>query len=279
VAQVRTDVAVCDLTYTESAEHSLVLFSLVFLELVNSHVSMLDGDEVDKFAVVLDGVVRSLDVGLQGQLRGVLGVLALEEVLETGLTHLEFVKFGLVLTSFLFACHLTAHHVLTTSEGGEETLHVKLLSLEPDVSISEGVVHLVESIDNLLLDVADSRVGHGALGHITVTVVVNCDVLVLHEGIIHSQVVVLEFVLVALHLLDVVLGFLHHDIRLLQESRERVDLLSVLGNLGGVLVLVNLEVESEFLEDLHRLLLGEGQKLFVNLTGVTSKDLEFLAFN
>jgi len=245
VAQVGADVTVGDLTDTEGTEHPLVLVGLVFLELVNSHVTVLDGDEVHELAVVLDGVVGSLDVGLQGQLGGVLGRLALEEVLETGLAHLEFVKLSLIIASLLLGSHLHAHNVLTTSEGGKETLHVKLLSLEPDVGISVGVVHLVEGINDLLLNITDSRVSHGTLGHVAVTVVVNCDIFVLHEGVVHSQVVVFELVLVALHLLDVVLGFLHHDVSLLQESGEGVDLLSVLGDLGGVLVLINLEVEAE----------------------------------
>lgn len=245
MAQVSTNVAVSDLTDTEGTEHSLVLVGLVFLELVDRHVTVLDRDEVHEFAVVFDGVVSCLNVGLQGQLGGVLGVLALEEVLETGLTHLEFVKFGLIVASFLLGSHLHAHNVLTTSEGGKETLHVKLLSLEPNVGIGVGVVHLVEGIHDFLFNVANSGVSHSTLGHVAITVVVDCDILVLHEGVVHPQVVVFEFVLVALHLLDVVFGFLHHKISLLEESGERVDLLSVLGNLSGVLVLINLEIKTE----------------------------------
>lgn len=117
VAQVSTDVAVSDLTDGEGAEHSLVVVNLVSLELVDGHVTMLDGNEVDKLAVVLDGVVGSLNVSLQGQLRLVLGVLALEEVLETGLVHLQFVKLRLVVTPLLLHGHLTAHHGLTADEG------------------------------------------------------------------------------------------------------------------------------------------------------------------
>lgn len=218
MAQVGHKVAVRDLADTEGAQHSLVLVGLVLLEFVHGQGSMLDGDEVHQLAEVFNSVVSSLDVSLQGQLGGVLGALALEEVLETGLTHLQFVKLSLVITSLLFAGHLHAHHVLTTSEGGKETLHVKLLSLEPDVAVGEGVMDLVESVDDLLLDITDSGVSHGTLGHVAVTVVVHSDVLVLHEGIVHSQVVVLELVIVSLHLLDVVFRFLHHDISFLQES-------------------------------------------------------------
>lgn len=117
MAQVSTDVAIGDLTDGEGAEHSLVVVDLVSLELVDGHVTMLDGDEVDEFAVVLDGVVGSLNVSLQGQLGLVLGVLALEEVLETGLVHLQLVELGLVVTSLLLHGHLTAHHGLTANEG------------------------------------------------------------------------------------------------------------------------------------------------------------------
>lgn len=192
-------------------------------------------------------MVSSLDVGLEGQLGGVLGALALEEVLETSLTHLQLVKFALIVTSLLLSSHLHAHNVLTTLEGCKKTLHVELLSLEPNVGISVGVVNLVEGIDDLLFDVAYSRVSHGALRYIAVAVVVHSNVFVLHEGVVHPQVVVLELVLVSLHLLDIVLGFLHHKVSLLKESSEGVDLLSVLGYLSGILVLVNLEVESVLL--------------------------------
>jgi hypothetical protein len=260
MTQVGTDVTVGDLAYTEGAEHSLVLFDLVLLEFVNGHVSVLDSDEVDKFAVVLNGMVSSLDVGLKGQLGVVLGALTLEEVLETGLTHFQFVKLGLVVASLLFGCHLGAHDVLTSGESTEETLHVELLSLEPDVGFGVGVVDLVEGIDNFLLDIANSRVSHGALRHVTVGVVIDGDIFVLHEGVVHSQVVILEFVLVGLHLFDVVFGFLlkheirknniaylHHHIGLLKESSERVDLLPILGDLSSVLVFIDLEVKSELL--------------------------------
>jgi len=117
------------------------------------------------------------------------------------------------------------------------------------------------------------------LGYIAVTVVVDGNVLVLHEGIVHSEVVVLQSVLVCLHFLDVIFGFLHHDVRLLEESREGVDFLSVLGNLSWILVLVDLEVKSKFLEDLHGLLLGKASQLLINFTRVAGKDLEFFTFN
>lgn len=118
----------------------------------------------------------------------------------------------------MLGSNLLTHNVFTSDEGGEETSHIQLLSLEPDVGIVVRINGLFERFVDFLLDVADSRVGQGALGHVTVTEVIDRNVFVLHESVVHTDVVILQSISMELHLLDVGLGFLHHHGSLLEED-------------------------------------------------------------
>lgn len=88
VAEIGGQVAVADLLGAELTEHAFVLHNFGSLEFVNNHVAVLDGNEINQLSEIINRVIGGFDVGLQGQLRAVLGGLALEEVLETGLVHL-----------------------------------------------------------------------------------------------------------------------------------------------------------------------------------------------
>jgi len=215
VAQIGGDMAVRDLTDTESAEHALVLRYLVLFELVNDVKSVQDSNEVDKLAVVFDTMVGGFNISLQSQLRVIFAILTLEEVLETSLACFKFVELGLVITTLLFGSNLLTHDVLTTNKTIKHALHIKLLSLKPDVSITVRIVNLVESVNNLLLRITDSGVSHSTFANITVAEVINGDVLILHEGIVHSKIVVLQLVVMANHFLHVLLCFLHHHVSFL----------------------------------------------------------------
>ena len=56
--------SIADLTDCEEVKHLLVLEEFGFFELVNSKLSVVDSDEIDKLAVILNVDVHLLDVRL-----------------------------------------------------------------------------------------------------------------------------------------------------------------------------------------------------------------------
>lgn len=85
------------------------MLHFVFLELVDCKLSLIDGDEVDQFAVLLDIYVGLLNACLQIQDVFLFTFFRFEERLERCLTETEFLKFFLVVTLFALCRELSLH--------------------------------------------------------------------------------------------------------------------------------------------------------------------------
>jgi len=129
-------------------------------------------------------------------------------------------------------------------------------------------------INDLLFNITNVRVRQGSFAHIGVSEVIDSDVLILHEGSVRPEITRVKPFLVIHHVLAVLFCFNHHNIGLLEEKNEHVDLLLVFGDLHTFLALVNLEAHTILLENLHGILLWDLTQLFVDFTTFASKDLE-----
>jgi len=210
VAHVGHGVAVVDLMHAERTQHTLVLTSFVLLESINDTDSMETSEEIDQLAVLFNISISALNGSLQIYLHSVLGVLALEEVLETSFVEFKFIELPLVSATLCLNVELLLHDILTSLQTLKHAQAVQLLSLHPDVSITVGVLVTFEGLVDFLFSVTNSGVSKETLVHIAVTVVVDGDVLVLHEGEVHPQVVFVLLVMMRHHLFHVLFGFLHH---------------------------------------------------------------------
>lgn len=215
MAQVSHNVSVGDFMDTEGSEHAFVLLCFRFLELVYHLTAMEDRKELNQFTIVFNRVVSCLNICFKSKLGSLFRAFAFEEILKRGFVGLKLAQLTFIVTSFLLAIHLLLHNFLTALETLKNSSHIELLSFKPDICITIRVVKLIESINDRLFCVTNPRVGHRTLADITVTEIIYGNIFVLHERIVHSQVVILKLVLMINHFLHVLFGFVHHQISFL----------------------------------------------------------------
>ena len=80
----RTQIGVRNLAAAHKVQHFCVLVALVFLELVNSQLSVVDSNKVDQLAGVLKILVLLLNHGLESQDLFLFAALAHEKVFQRG---------------------------------------------------------------------------------------------------------------------------------------------------------------------------------------------------
>jgi len=233
---------VLDLTDGELAQHAFILRYFVLFELVNGYETMLDGNEVDQTAVVIDAVAGRLDVGLESELGIVFASFGLEEVPQGGLTGLKLIQLRLIVASFILAPYLLLHDVLTAHQCVQHSLHVQLLAHEPHQRLTVRVLDVSKRVNHVLLHIACFRLRQGALVHVAVGEIINSDFLVLHERVVHLDLLFDQFFMGCGHRSQRFFGFLHHQVGLAEEHDELAELFAVFGDLCGVLLLIYLKV-------------------------------------
>lgn len=171
------------------------------------------------------------------------------------------------------------HDVLAAVDRLEHTLGVEMLALHPEVGLLEGVLPIVNGVNDLRLHLASVWMSQGSCCDVTISIVVDAGILSLHEGIVHPGVVLVGLLGILLLLLHALLVLIEVDDGSAEEQLKVVNELSILGHLGGVLILIELEVKAVLFKDLQRCLDGKVLEHRVDFARLASKDLELSTFN
>lgn len=190
--QGRGQVGVVDRAGRHVLQHLSVLLHLLGLEPIDGQVAVVDSDEVDEAAVVLDVDVGGLDARLQVQDVLLLARLGLEEALQSGLAEGQLFELFLVVASLVFTSTLLFNNDFTALERINHALDIQHLSLDPQGSLSEWALVAGKGVLDLLgefLWVA----GDDALVWIVIREKFDGRVLVVHELLVDGAIVLKRF--------------------------------------------------------------------------------------
>lgn len=173
MSQSSLQVSVGDFLHCKRVEHLHVLANLDALELLNRKLALVDSNEVDQFAVLLNVEVNLLNVGLIVEDIFLDGGFGFEETLQSSLTHRHLVQFSLLVALPLLCLLLHLDHFVTALGGIHHALYFEALSLQPNPNIFEGLLPAVDVGYNISWDIWVGWIGQQALRGILLRVKFN----------------------------------------------------------------------------------------------------------
>ena len=152
-------VSIRDFYARHFVQHTFVLTLFNLLKLENLCLSQVDSNEVDKFFVIFGVSVNAFNFGLIPHDVLLNGVFRLEETFEGRLTQSHLVQLCLSLTLLLLALNDGALDLLVRVKGVEHSARIKLFASDPNPHLSEGVLPLINVVDDFCGHFTSRRMG------------------------------------------------------------------------------------------------------------------------
>ena len=140
-------------------QHTFVLTLFNLLKLENLCFSQVDSNEVDKFFVVFCVSVNAFNFGLIPDDVLLDGVFRLEETFKRRLAQSHLIQFRLSFLLLLLALNNGALDLLVRVKGVEHASRIKLFASDPDPHLSEGILPLINVVDDFCWHFASRRMG------------------------------------------------------------------------------------------------------------------------
>jgi len=112
------------------------------LELGNSNLTMVDGQELDELLVVCNFLVVNFKVGLELEDVAFLSRFGFKEGLNSGLAFRQLGELLFIVFLPLFSAKLLLHAKLSALDGVVHSLHVEELALQPYIGVLVWVLPL-----------------------------------------------------------------------------------------------------------------------------------------